>query len=200
MFPPAGEQVWKSDLNWQPVPIHTIDIKKDYLVYQAIPCPKFDEMREEYKTNSPELKALLKKYRTLLEYLEVNSGQKIQTILDAGTFSDPLEVELNRGFTLPDWVQKIYDSTKDTLEYFAALYFESATHTQGAKKAIAGFLIREIFDRFQNKTRSILNPDRKLWIYSGHDNTIVNTLNALGLYDVSKYYYFSPFVNTSYEF
>lgn len=52
------------------------------------------------------------------------------------------------------------------------------------KKAKAGFLIKEIFERFRNKTRSLLEPDRSLWIYSAHDNTIINVLNALNVYEV----------------
>lgn len=183
MFPPSGEQIWRTGFQWQPVPIHTIDVNEDYLVYQSIPCPKYDKLREEYYTESPEMKALMKKHRRLLENLEKYSGHKIQTIKDASIFNDPFEVELNRGLTLPDWANKILNSSKETLEYFAAAYFQGATITTGAKKAKAGFLIREIFDRFQNKTLSL--EHRKLWIYSAHDNTITNTLNALGLYDVS---------------
>lgn len=52
------------------------------------------------------------------------------------------------------------------------------------KKAKTGFLIKEIFDRFKNKSLSLLKPDRSLWIYSAHDVTIVNVLNALNVYEV----------------
>ncbi|XP_055300691.1 prostatic acid phosphatase-like [Sitodiplosis mosellana] len=184
MFPPSGEQIWRTNFLWQPVPIHTIPLKDDYLVYQAIPCPKFDELRDQYITESPEVKGLMRKHRSLLAELEKHSGMKIRTILDAAIFNDPFEVELNRELTLPDWANKILNTSKETLEYFAAVYFQSATRTTDAKKAIAGFLIREIFDRFKNKTLALLNPDSKIHIYSAHDNTITNTLNALDLYDM----------------
>lgn len=190
MFPPQGGQIWKSGLNWQPVPIHTIPVEDDYLVYQSIPCPKIDKLKKEYNMESTEMKALVKNHRTLLDNLEKYSGLKMQTIQDASIFHDPFEIVLNRGLKLPDWATKILNASKETLEFFLAFYFQSATHTTEMKKTKAGFLIREIFDRFKNKTLSLLSPDRKLWIYSAHDNTITNTLNALGLYDVSKCYYF----------
>lgn len=35
------------------------------------------------------------------------------------------------------------------------------------------------------KKNGILNPDRKLWIYSAHDGTIVHLLDTMKLYDRS---------------
>lgn len=45
-----------------------------------------------------------------------------------------------------------------------------------------GFLMYEILDRINAKIKSTLQPDRTLWIYSGHDKTIASILNILGLY------------------
>lgn len=87
-------------------------------------------------------------------------------------------------YSLPDWANEVLKTRIDVLEYFAAIYFGGATQSIAMKKAKAGYLLKEIFDRFRNKTKSLLRPDRKLWIYSAHDNTIVNTLSALNVYDV----------------
>lgn len=62
---------------------------------------------------------------------------------------------------------------------------EAYTHTTEMKKYRAGFLIKEMLDRFKNKSQSLLQPDRSIWIYSAHDTTIVNILNALNLYEVN---------------
>lgn len=76
-------------------------------------------------------------------------------------------------------------SSNGTLEYFAARYFEAFSRTNEMKKAKTGFLVKEIFERFKNKSLSLLKPDRTLWIYSGHDNTIINVLNAFNVYKVN---------------
>lgn len=76
----------------------------------------------------------------------------------------------------------------DTLKHLAVLYYEAFTHTTEMKKIQAGFLIKEILDRFTNKSLSLLQPDRKLWIYSAHDLTIVNILNALNVFDVIYFF------------
>lgn len=63
-------------------------------------------------------------------------------------------------------------------------YWNSHLTTTETKKAKVGFLIREMFDRFKQKSLSQLNPDRSLWIYSGHDTTIINVLSVLNIYEV----------------
>lgn len=69
------------------------------------------------------------------------------------------------------------------MEYLSAFHLTSFTNSTGLQKLEAGFLIKQMLDRFKQKSLSSLEPDR-LWIYSAHDLTIVNILNALSLYDV----------------
>lgn len=63
--------------------------------------------------------------------------------------------------------------------------FMVSTHTKEMKKIGAGFLLKEMLDRFKDKSQSKLQPNRSVWIYSGHDYTITNILNTLNLYEVS---------------
>lgn len=71
------------------------------------------------------------------------------------------------------------------LEYISSVSYESSTYYTEMKKQRAGFLIKEILDRFTNKTMSLLKPDRSLWIYAIHSTGMVNILNSLGVFDVS---------------
>lgn len=48
----------------------------------------------------------------------------------------------------------------------------------------SGFLLKEIFERFSQKIQSILQPDRALWLYSGHSTTTTTMLNGLGFSEV----------------
>ena len=38
-------------------------------------------------------------------------------------------------------------------------------------------------DHMVKKSKNALNPDRKLWMYSAHDDTIANVLMALNLFE-----------------
>lgn len=87
-------------------------------------------------------------------------------------------------FRLPDWALNVIPQLTDLFDKFAVIWFGGYIRTNETLKARGGFLLREIFDRFKSKTLGILNPDRSLWIYSAHDNTLVNTLSALNVFDV----------------
>lgn len=68
--------------------------------------------------------------------------------------------------------------------YLAEYWLELTTSTTEMKRLKSGFLLKEILDRFKNKTLSTLSPDRSLFLYSAHDTTIAAMLNSLGVFDV----------------
>lgn len=69
-------------------------------------------------------------------------------------------------------------------EYIAMLWFAVFAPTPEMRKLKSGFLLKEILDRFTNKTQSTLSPDRSIWMYFAHDITISNMLSTLGLFEV----------------
>lgn len=73
--------------------------------------------------------------------------------------------------------------SNEILAHISAVSYQSATYSTEMKKQRAGFLIKEILDRFTNKTLSLLKPDRSLWIYAIHSTGMVNLLNSLNLFD-----------------
>lgn len=90
---------------------------------------------------------------------------------------------------LQDW-EKEAIRPNGVLKYFSGLFYEAFTHTKEMKRIEAGFLLKEILNRFTSKSRSLLQPNRKLWIYSAHDLTIANVLNALNVFeDVTIFFY-----------
>lgn len=42
------------------------------------------------------------------------------------------------------------------------------------------------------KSKGVLTPDRKLWIYSAHDNTVANLMNTLNIFEA----HFPPYAAT----
>lgn len=88
--------------------------------------------------------------------------------------------------SLPEWTKKVIPGGEmyDIMEETFLKAFKTDTGTQFLAKIKVGFLLKDIFDRFTNKSKTTLDPDRKLWVYSGHDTTICRFLNTLGLLEV----------------
>lgn len=73
------------------------------------------------------------------------------------------------------------------MKWVAARSFATKTYTPQLAKLKAGFLLKEILDRFRNKSIDNLSPNRSMWMYSAHDTTVANVLNTLGLFEVSGF-------------
>lgn len=84
---------------------------------------------------------------------------------------------------LPDWAEKVVEPN-GIIERIAESHFKFNTATPELARLKSGFLIKEMMDRFTKKIFGTLEPDRSLWLYSAHDETIANVLNSLGLFEV----------------
>lgn len=96
---------------------------------------------------------------------------------------------------IQDWGKRAIEPDEE-LEHFVMNWLPVSTATREMKKFKAGYFLKQVFDRFTNKSQSTLSPDLSLYMYFGHDHTMINILNSLGLFD--KVYIFPsqiPFQN-----
>lgn len=97
LFPPiSSEQIWHDKIQSQLIPIHTIPIDQEHLLAWVIPCPRFDILFEEQK-QSAEIKSLLRKYQTSIEFWEKHTGAKLNGTADIMYLHDTLYIENRRG-------------------------------------------------------------------------------------------------------
>lgn len=79
------------------------------------------------------------------------------------------------------------------MEYIGKFDFVLYASTPEMARFASGFLIKEILEHFTQKVNSTLNPDRVLWLYSGHDYSITNALNSFGLFKEVENIFISRF-------
>ena len=84
---------------------------------------------------------------------------------------------------LPEWAVEAVESGGQ-VEHIAKVALSTFASTPKLARFQSGNLLKEMLDHFSQKINSTLNPDRSVWLYSGHDRTIINLLNGLGIYDV----------------
>lgn len=96
LFPPiTKEEVWHTDLNWQPIPIHTLPLDDDYLLNSFVECARFDQLFER-RLNDPDVSYLMKKHQQLIEFMAQNSGMPLRRIDDVWKLYSGLVIENRR--------------------------------------------------------------------------------------------------------
>lgn len=70
----------------------------DFVLAAKKPCTRYDQSLKKYK-NSPEFQSILKKYKTLFQYLEQQSGAQIETLDQAQYLYNTFYIEQLRNYT-----------------------------------------------------------------------------------------------------
>ncbi|XP_023293172.2 prostatic acid phosphatase isoform X1 [Lucilia cuprina] len=181
LYEPVKKDVWNPEIHWQPIPVHTQLEKSDPVLAGKAPCPAYEYALSALK-NSPEMQALNDRYAYLYNYLTKYTGMTVDSLEYVQRINNTLFIEELYNKTLPEWTKKVYPSTDMT--YIADFTFSLSTYTRQMARLKAGPLIKEMLERFVDKSKGKLNPNRSLWIYSAHDTTVANVLNTLKLYDL----------------
>lgn len=104
--------------------------------------------------------------------------QNITNVLDVELLYNTLKIETDAGLTLPDWTENIYP---DRLVPMAERSYKLLTETNLMKRVKGGAFLTEILNNMLNKRKRNLQPDRKIFLYAGHDVTMVNVLHSMNL-------------------
>lgn len=142
---------------------------------------KYDAALKEVRAN--DFKLINDQNKELFNYLTKHTGDDIQSILALEFLYNTLEIEYLNNLTLPDWTKEVFPYKMKDL---AALSLAMFTKTDFMKRVHGGALLKEIIDNIKAKRDGVLNPDRKLFLYSGHDLTIVSFMRVLGFEELLK--------------
>ncbi|CAI9175915.1 unnamed protein product [Rangifer tarandus platyrhynchus] len=182
LFPPEGISIWNPSLPWQPIPVHTVPVSEDQLLYLPFRnCPRFQELQSETLI-SEEFQKRLHPYKDFIEILPKLTGYHDQDLF--GIWSkvyDPLFCEGIHNFTLPSWAT---EDTMTKLKEISELSLLSlyGIHKQKEKSRLqGGVLINEILNHMKSAT--LPSNHRKLIMYSAHDTTVSALQMALDVYN-----------------
>ncbi|KRT78746.1 Phosphatase [Oryctes borbonicus] len=181
LYPPVGEQIWNKDLLWQPIPIYSVARSADDKIALKRTCPKYLYALQEARKNY--LKQIDEDNKELYDYLSKHTGDTIQGILALEFLFNTLEIEYLNNLTLPEWTKGVFPNRMKDL---AALSLAMFTKTDFMKKMHGGALINEIIGNIKRKRDGTLKPNRKLFLYSGHDLTVVSLMRILGFDELLK--------------
>ncbi|KAF7406002.1 hypothetical protein HZH68_005371 [Vespula germanica] len=178
LYPPKRNQIWNT-INWMPIPVHTIPESEDNVLSGKKYCQRYNfELDKVLK--SPEIKKINQENKHLYDYLTEKTGMSVTSLKDVDHIYDTLFIEKLYNKTLPEWTKNVFP---DKLKSLAAKSFTINAYNKILQRLKMGLLFREIIDHMEKKSRNALIPDRKVWIYSAHDETVANMLMTLNLFD-----------------
>ncbi|XP_012286060.1 lysosomal acid phosphatase isoform X2 [Orussus abietinus] len=163
LYTPNEEDVFFPGLAWRPVPI--IAVKE--------PCPRLEkELEQAYINESLRSGTELASYYAKLTHF---TGKNITTITDVEFLYNTLEIEEQNKLTLPEWTKEFYNSKMRELAARSLALFTSNTLQQRLR---GGPILKEILSNMMS-TR-VQSDYKKMYLYSAHDTTLVNTLRTMG--------------------
>ena len=113
---------------------------------------------------------------TLQEKQEI----KISSLLSVEQLYDTLFIESLYNKTLPEWTKSVYP---DKLMPIAVKSFTINAYNKVLQRLKSGTLLGQMIDHMEKKSKNALVPDRKVWMYSAHDETIANMLMTLNVFE-----------------
>uniref|UniRef100_A0A6P7FSD2 acid phosphatase n=1 Tax=Diabrotica virgifera virgifera TaxID=50390 RepID=A0A6P7FSD2_DIAVI len=175
LFPATDEQVWRRNLNWQPIPIHPIS-RDEFWGDSA--CPNFYILRTE-ALNDKLSQSIDEEYAGVYKYISKYSGLDIKSYFQIHTVFDNFKIQEDVGLPLPDWSKAVYP---EPITSIAGWLFEVFSRTTQMKRLIKGRFLNKVVEYFE-KMADDPKSSEKYQFYSGHDSNIASLLNSFGSFN-----------------
>lgn len=174
LWPPHNTPLeWNPVLNWQPTPFTYEKLDEDTLLLVRVSCPRYYEELDRV-LNSGEIKDLLESNEQLFEELTRITGSKIETPDDVQSLYSTLKAEEEFGLTLPEWTKSYYP---DKLQNLTDFSYVLGVYNDELKRIKGGPFLKKTLDEWKAAGRN--DPKaKKIYVYAGHDATVVNILSA----------------------
>ncbi|KRY51339.1 Lysosomal acid phosphatase, partial [Trichinella britovi] len=187
LFPPHGKQIWNPSVLWQPIPIHTVKGKEDYLLKRSAPCPKYDEVFK--KQTKKVIKQINTLYTGLFEYLTPLTGYKHFSIEKTAQLHNSLSLEKQAGMKVPVWADEIWPDPLsgtmkpiiDILENLKQTHKMLLFNSPEKARLKFGFLVGTIVEAMRDKLNKPSFKPSKMIMYSAHEGTLLGLIHALSI-------------------
>ncbi|XP_003742075.1 lysosomal acid phosphatase [Galendromus occidentalis] len=172
LYEPDEKRTFENSLRWQPVPVQTMPVDIDGMLYEDSICRKDDEAIERLRTTG-EGKRVLTEFKDLMSKLQEKSGKKMKDWVSVRDLLDTLTIESSLGLEIPDWADsETLKEMEACAKYTTLLNYEPDERIRFR----AGLLLKDIslhFDDVVNNARK-----HKLYMYASHDVLVAAYLSA----------------------
>ncbi|XP_076655370.1 prostatic acid phosphatase [Halictus rubicundus] len=186
LWKPTEQQSFKPDLPWQPVTLFYQPRSEDTLMLIWDMCPRYTKLRHTI-TSLPEVQKVQQDNIELYRELTILTGMTISSPEDVNSLYGTLTAEKQMNLTLPEWTEDYYP---DKLEPLTLYDFELNGYNDVLKRLKGGPFIKKIVTDMLAKRDETIEPvDRKMFMYVGHDSTVVTLLDVLHVWNSQMPHY-----------
>ncbi|XP_029178114.1 prostatic acid phosphatase-like [Nylanderia fulva] len=179
LWKPNERQLFKPDLAWQPVTLFYQERPEDTLMLVWNTCPKYTQLRSSVN-DLPEIRKVHEDNKQLFEELSNFTGMPITTVDDVSSLYNTLLTEEEMNLTLPKWTEGYYP---DKLIPLTLYELQLNTYNEKFRRLKGGPMLKKIVDDMRAKREGVLQPRRrKMFMYVGHDSTIVTLLDTMSIW------------------
>ncbi|XP_019699623.1 venom acid phosphatase Acph-1 isoform X2 [Harpegnathos saltator] len=178
LWPPTEAQTWMVGMNWQPVPIDYVKLKKDVLMLGSL-CPNFiSQMNQALET--AEMREMISHYQNLFDYLSYYTKRNISTPSDVALLYASLETMADEDEKLPYWAMDVFPD--GTMYNVTLLEYDILSATPLQRQLNGGTFLAEVIGNSLMYTLSEMPKNCKMMLYSGDDRNIAGVLKNLDLW------------------
>ncbi|XP_043506375.1 prostatic acid phosphatase-like isoform X2 [Frieseomelitta varia] len=186
LWKPTEKQSFKRDLAWQPVTLFYQPYSEDTLMTIWDACPKYTKLRHAVM-NLSQVQQIQDKNKHLYEELTNLTGMMISTPGDVNSLYATLTAEKCMNLTLPEWTKHYYP---DKLIPLTLYDFQLNGYNDEFKRLKGGpFLKKIVTDMITKKDNTLKPEERKMFMYIGHDSTIVTLMDVMHIWNNQMPYY-----------
>ncbi|OXA61493.1 Testicular acid phosphatase [Folsomia candida] len=182
IYPPNDAVAECGSIHWKDVPVHTLPFKQDNVIRQESPCQRYDTLLNQVHTSPVVTDKVVANMEILQEFARNANITNFTNIKQLANYYDALIVERYFNLTLPDWANRVLDSTN--LRELTLFYFQTLSYTDEMKRFRAGPLFNKVLHNFDLTMEGEIGDEqgRLLYLISGHDHTISTFLDTLRLF------------------
>lgn len=178
LWPPAKQQRWNADINWQPIPIDYIAAHEDILLL-GIQCPNFI-LEMEKVLNTSHARERISQHLPLFDYISNYTGMNIRRPSEVALLYSVLETKADLNQPLPYWARDIFPN--GGMYNVSLLEYDLLWETPLQKKLNGGAIVREILVNSLMYIKGDIPRKRKLMMFSGNERNVVSVLKSLNLW------------------
>ncbi|XP_070165743.1 venom acid phosphatase Acph-1 isoform X2 [Polyergus mexicanus] len=178
LWPPAINQIWFEDLNWQPIPSEYQKLEKDTSLLGFL-CPNFVSQMDQVLRRT-ETQKMIARYQPLFDHLSRYTRRNISTPTDVVLLYATLETMADQNKTLPNWALDVFPD--GAMYNVILLEYDLLSTTPLQRQLNGGTLLKEIIGNSLNYKIGDLSKKQKIILYSGDERNIVGVLKNLDLW------------------